>query len=143
MVVVILAKILGGVTGYYIGFKLKSSKKIFKKQEYIKQADEFYKKNGGKAVVIGQFIPVIRTFSPTAAGIGEMAFSKFMLFNFVGALIWAIIIPILGYQLGHRIHNIDKYILPIILLVMIASFAPAIWHVYKHKMKTAKKPPIS
>jgi membrane-associated protein len=138
MIVVIASKVLGGVVGYYIGFSLKTKTKLLSKREYIKQADNFYKKNGGKAVVIGQFIPVIRTFSPAAAGIGDMFFRKFMLYNFVGALVWAIVIPILGYELGHRIHNIDKYILPIILIVMIASFAPAIWHVYIHRKKKSK-----
>jgi len=143
IIVVIVSKVLGGVTGYYIGFSLKTRSRLLSKRQYIKQADDFYKKNGGKAVVIGQFIPVIRTFSPAAAGIGDMLFRKFMFFNFIGAFFWAIIIPILGYELGHRITNIDKYILPIILFVMVASFAPAIWHIYSNRKKKTKKPTIS
>ena len=139
IVVVIFSKILGGVTGYYLGFTFKTKSKRFKKREYIKQADDFYKKNGGKAVVLGQFIPVVRTFSPAAAGLGDMLFRKFMFFNFIGAFFWALIIPSLGYWLGHKVKNIDKYILPIILFVMIASFAPAIWHLYKQKRKSSKK----
>jgi membrane-associated protein len=144
MAVVIIAKSLGGLVGYYIGDQ--TGKKLFTKKnslffrrEYMVQAEAFYEKNGGKAVILGQFFPVLRTFSPIIAGFGEMSFKKFMTFNFVGAFLWALIVPLLGYWLGHRITNIDKYMIPIIIIATVVSFAPALWHLFGHRKKKATK----
>ncbi|HEY5268068.1 MAG TPA: VTT domain-containing protein [Candidatus Saccharimonadales bacterium] len=140
ILVVLVAKIIGGIVGYYIGDQ--TGKKLFTKKDslffrkdYLKHAETFYVKNGGKAVVLGQFLPVVRTFSPVVAGFSEMLFRKFMFYNFLGALLWATIVPALGYWLGHRITNIDKYILPIIILAVVISLAPAIWHLFIGRKK--------
>ncbi len=142
--VVIVAKILGGLVGYYIGdqtgrklFTKKNS--LFFRRDYLDDAEAFYEKNGGKAVILGQFLPIVRTFSPVIAGIGEMKFKRFMFYNFIGAFMWAIIVPLLGLWLGHRITNIDKYMLPIIIIAMIISFAPAIWHLFRKRKTTNGK----
>ena len=142
--VVIVAKILGGLVGYYIGdqtgrklFTKKNS--LFFRRDYLDDAEAFYEKNGGKAVILGQFLPIVRTFSPVIAGIGEMKFKRFMFYNFIGAFMWAIIVPLLGLWLGHRITNIDKYMLPIIIIAMIISFAPAIWHLFRKRKTTTGK----
>jgi membrane-associated protein len=146
--VVIVAKILGGIVGYIIGdqtgrklFTKKDS--LFFRRDYLKSAEVFYQKNGGKAVILGQFLPVIRTFSPIIAGFSEMLFKKFMLYNFLGAFLWAIIVPALGYWLGRKVTNIDKYMLPIIIIAMLISFAPALWHLFGKRKKTEKKTPTS
>jgi membrane-associated protein len=141
--VVLVAKIIGGIVGYYIGdqagrklFTRKNS--LFFRKDYLETAEVFYRKNGGKAVVLGQFVPVVRTFSPIIAGFSEMILKKFMFYNFLGALLWAVTIPILGYWLGHRITNIDKYILPVIVLAIIISLAPAFWHLFVGRKKPTK-----
>ncbi|HUY53225.1 MAG TPA: VTT domain-containing protein [Candidatus Dormibacteraeota bacterium] len=143
IIVVIIAKILGGVVGYYIGdqtgrklFTKKDS--LFFRKDYLESAEVFYRKHGGKAVVLGQFVPIVRTFSPVVAGFSEMFFKSFMFFNFLGAFIWAVALPLLGYWLGHRITNIDKYILPIVALAVIGTLIPIIWHLFIGRKKKAK-----
>jgi membrane-associated protein len=140
ILIVLVAKVLGSLVGYYIGDK--TGRKLFTKKEsfffrkdYLDSAESFYMKHGGKAVAIGQFIPVVRTFSPIVAGVSEMKFKRFMFFNFIGAICWAVIIPILGYSLGQKVGNIDKYLLPIVLLATLFSFAPAAWHLYGNRKK--------
>jgi membrane-associated protein len=59
-----------------------------------------------------------------------MNIKKFYFFNIFGAVLWAFIIPLLGYWLGHKIHNIDKYLLPIVIIATLFSFAPAAWHLF-------------
>jgi len=140
---VIIAEVIGAGLGYYIGNKtgnkLAHRKDSFWfRREYLEKTATFYSKNGGKAVILGQFLPVVRTFSPVVAGISEMKYKRFWSFNFIGAFFWATIISILGYQLGHKINNIDKYILPIIVITMVISFAPALWHLFAHKPKKSK-----
>lgn len=140
VIVVVASKTIGGIAGYYIGdvtgkklFTKKNS--LFFRREYMEQAEAFYVKNGGKAVVLGQFFPILRTFSPVIAGFGEMSFKKFMAYNFIGAALWAAIVPLLGYWLGHKITNVDKYMIPIIIIATVASFAPALWHLFGRRKK--------
>ena len=135
IIVVFVAKVLGSNAGYYIGKK--SGKKIFSKdssfffrKDYLDSAELFYEKHGGKTVTFGQFLPVVRTFAPIVAGVGNMNYRKFLYFNIAGAAAWAIIIPLAGFWLGHKIHNIDKYLLPIVIIATIFSFAPAAWHLF-------------
>jgi membrane-associated protein len=137
---VVIAEVVGAGLGYYIGSKtgpklFTKKNSLFFRREYLEKTGAFYSKNGGKAVVLAQFLPVVRTFSPVVAGFSEMKYKKFLGFNFVGAFLWATIIPILGYQLGHKINNIDKYILPIIIITIVISFAPALYHLFIHKPK--------
>lgn len=131
--VVFFAKVLGSTAGYYIGkgagprlFKRENS--FFFRKDYLDSSEAFYEKHGGKTVTLGQFFPVIRTFTPIVAGIGKMKFSKFMFYNVLGALVWAILMPLLGFWLGHKVHNIDKYLLPLIIVATLFSFTPAAWH---------------
>lgn len=138
--VVIVAKILGGTAGYFIGDKagqklFTKKDSLFFKKEYLLKAEKFYEKNGGKTVLLGQFFPVARTFSPIVAGFSEMRFKNFLFYNFLGAAIWAVAIPLLGYWLGHKVTNIDKYILPIIILAAVITFVPALWHIIRSRKK--------
>jgi membrane-associated protein len=135
IIVVIIAKIAGGAVGYGIGneagkklFTKKSS--FFFRKDYLDSAESFYEKHGGKTVTLGQFLPVVRTFAPIVAGASKMNIKKFYTYNVIGAVLWALIIPLLGYWLGHKIHNIDKYLLPIIVIATVFSFTPAAWHLF-------------
>ena len=135
IIVVIAAKTIGGAIGYLIGEK--AGRKLFTKKnsfffrkDYLDSAESFYEKHGGKTVLLGQFLPIIRTFTPIVAGIGKMNKKRFYFFNVIGAVFWALITILTGYWLGHRIHNIDKYLLPLIVAAMIFSFAPAGWHLF-------------
>lgn len=126
--------VLGDSIGYYIGAKL--GPKIFSKEnsiffhkKYLERAQKFYDKHGGKTIILARFIPVIRAFAPVVAGAGKMDYKRFVTFNLVGGVLWAIGVTLAGYYLGSLIPDVDKYLLPIIGLIIIASVLPALHHV--------------
>lgn len=128
-----LAAVLGDSAGYYIGHKFgrklfNKEKSFFFRKNHLIKAQNFYEKHGGKAIVLARFMPVIRTFAPVAAGIGEMQYRRFLFFNLLGGVLWAIGVTLAGYYLGSLIPDVDKYLLPIIGLIIIASVLPALHH---------------
>lgn len=136
ILVTTIAAIIGDNVGYQIGRK--AGPRIFKKKdgklfrtEYLDRAETFYEKHGGKTIIIARFVPIVRTFAPVVAGAGKMPRRRFAVFNIVGAIIWCGGVSLLGYWLGSRIPNIDKYLLPVILIAMLISFAPAGYHLIK------------
>ena len=104
----------------------------------IDKSTAFYEKHGGKTIVLARFIPVVRTFAPVIAGVGKMDYKKFLLFNVLGGLIWAVGVTALGYFLGNIIPDVDKYLLPIAALIILVSIAPALWHLLKDQEKRAE-----
>lgn len=141
LVVLATAAILGNTVGYLFGSKLgkklfsKEDSLLFRKQHLI-HARSFYEKHGGKAIILARFIPVVRTFAPIVAGIGDMEFKTFMLYNIVGSILWAIGITLLGFFVGKLIP--DKLFEPIVILVIIISLSPAIYEAFKSKERRAK-----
>lgn len=132
IVISIAAAILGNNVGYYTGKNLghtlfTKKHSFFFSPKRVEEAHEFFGKRGGKSLILARFIPAIRTFAPIAAGIGEMRYKKFLIFNATGALLWGILLPVLGYTLGKSVPNIDKYLLPIILVVVFISATPVIY----------------
>jgi membrane-associated protein len=128
-----LAAILGDNTGYSIGkvmgprlFKKKDG--ILFRHEYIERTEAFYEKHGAKTMLLSHFIPIVRSFAPFVAGVGKMPRWKFFLYDAAGDIIWAVLITMLGYWFGSRIPNIDHYVLPTVIIVMVLSFAPMLWH---------------
>jgi len=138
ILVVILAEVAGSNIGYEIGKR--AGRKLFNKEEsflfrkdYLDSAESFYEKHGGKTVLMGQFIPVVRTFAPVVAGISVMNRRKFVIFNLIGAILWGFSVPLLGFWLGTKVHNIDSYLIPLVILATVFSFAPAGWHLFGKK----------
>ncbi len=136
ILVCFVAAVSGDSVGYTFGRKV--GKKIFNKEDsllfhkdHIRKAQEFYKKYGVKTIVIARFIPVVRTFAPIVAGVAEMHYQTFLTFNLIGGLLWATGLNLAGYFLGKTIPNVDKYLLPIIFLIVIISIAPNVIHVAK------------
>lgn len=136
MVGTFIAAIAGDSFGYWFGKKTgpalfsREDSRFFKKQ-YIAQAETFYEKHGKKTIILARFLPVVRTFAPIVAGIAKMNYKTFVAFNIIGAFIWAVGLTLAGYFLGTFIPDIDKYLIPIILLIVVASFIPGIIHILK------------
>jgi membrane-associated protein len=122
--------VVGDQVGYTIGKRLgprlfrKPDSRIFQ-QEYIDRTKAFFEKHGPKTIIIARFVPIVRTFAPTLAGVGEMPRKTFLLYNVVGAFLWAVGLTMLGYVLGDVIgKDIDTYLLPIIFLIIAISLIP-------------------
>lgn len=127
--------VLGDSIGYYIGKKLGpkifiKDNSIFFHKGHLEKAQKFYDKHGGKTIILARFVPVIRAFAPVVAGAGKMNYKKFVTFNLVGGVLWAIGVTLAGYYLGSLIPDVDKYLLPIVGLIIIASVLPAIHHMW-------------
>lgn len=140
--VIVVSAILGGNVGYIIGSK--AGPKLFKKKdgilfrhEYIERSEKFYEKHGGKTIILARFIPVIRTFVPVVAGMGKMNKKRFTLYNILGSGIWGIGVTTLGYYLGQRITNIERYVVPVVILIVFLSFGPAVYHILSNPKSRA------
>lgn len=136
LIATVVSAIIGDNVGYSIGKR--TGHRIFTKKdgvlfraEYIKRAEEFYKNHGGKTITIARFVPIVRTFVPVIAGAAKMDRKRFMFFNVIGAMIWGVGVTMLGYLLGSRIPNIDKYLLPAVGLATLFTFGPPIIHILK------------
>jgi membrane-associated protein len=132
-----IAAVVGDSVGYEFGKKVgpklftRDNSIIFNK-EHLNRAQKFYERHGGKTIIIARFMPVIRTFAPIVAGIGNMKYRTFLSFNVIGGALWAIGLSLLGYFLG-KAFDIDKYILPIIGVILFLSVLPGIIHILRSK----------
>lgn len=129
-----LFAVAGDSIGYYIGKKLgpkifTKDNSIFFQKKHLERAQKFYDKHGGKTIILARFVPVIRAFAPVVAGVGKMDYRKFLIFNLVGGVLWAIGVTFAGYYLGSLIPDVDKYLLPIVGLIIIASVLPGLHHI--------------
>lgn len=131
-----IAAVVGDTIGYSIGHKF--GKRIFHKKDsllfhkdHLVRAEKFYERHGGKTIILARFMPVIRAFAPVVAGVGSMKYSTFLFYNVIGAFLWAVVLTYAGYYLGSLIPDVDKYLLPIVGLIILASISPAIYHTFK------------
>lgn len=133
-----IAAVGGDSIGYLIGARFgrrlfnKENSRLFRK-DHLLAAERFYEKHGGKTIILARFMPVIRAFAPVVAGVGNMKYSTFLLFNLIGGFLWAIGLTLAGFFLGSLIPDVDKYLLPIVGLIILLSIAPAIYHSLKNR----------
>jgi membrane-associated protein len=126
----IVAALLGDNLNYFVGHKfgelIKQKKKIlFLKREYIEKTEVFFEKNGGKAVIMARFVPIVRTIAPFVAGAGSMKYKNYILNCILGAVLWVAGITLLGYFLGQFEvvkNNFEKLVLGIILISVLPIF---------------------
>ncbi|UIE36341.1 DedA family protein [Leptodesmis sichuanensis] len=138
-----ICAVLGDNVGYVTGHKF--GRRLFRREDswmfhkkHLVSAQNFYDKHGKKAIVLARFMPIVRTFAPIVAGIGAMKYSTFVAYNVIGGLIWTAGVTLLGYYLGQVIPDVDKYLLPIILVIVVVSIAPTIFHLYQDR-KTSRR----
>jgi membrane-associated protein len=135
-VILSLAAFLGNVVGYEIGRAigepLQEHTGRFIKKKYFDQTHEFFEKYGARALVLGRFVPIVRTFITVVAGIGKMDRRHFFVWSFVGAVLWATGLTLLGYFLGgieFLQHNIEAAVLVIVLV----SVLPMVVEYWRHR----------
>lgn len=126
----VLGDNVGYATGHRFGRRLfqKEDSRIFKRK-YLIQTQNFYDKHGQKTIVLARFMPIVRTFAPIVAGTAAMRYKIFISYNLIGGAMWTIGITLLGFFLGQAIPDVDKYLLPILGVIILVSIAPSIWHV--------------
>lgn len=137
---VIISAILGYMVGYIFGKKIgprifKQKDTLFFRQAHLAKATEFYEKHGKKTIVLARFIPIVRTFAPILAGVAGMEYQVFTIYNIVGGILWGSIVVGAGFFLGNSVPNIDSYIIPIILGIILVTTTPVIFKLLHKKIK--------
>lgn len=140
-----VAAVTGNMLGYEIGKRVglrlfKDGDTRFLKRKHLEMTQRFFDRHGKMAIILARFLPVIRTFTPFLAGIAQVPYRLFILYSVIGALAWAVGLTVLGYFLGELIpaEQLDRYLLPIVLGIIVLSILPSAWHLYK-EMQLAKK----
>ncbi len=135
-----LGAVLGDNVGYAFGRRV--GPRIFTREDsrffhrhHVERARAFYEIHGKKTIVLARFVPIVRTFAPIVAGVGEMSYRTFVAYNLIGGALWAIGLPLAGFYLHGLIPDIDHYLLPVIAGIVILSVIPPLWHVYKERTK--------
>ncbi len=135
-VLLFVAAITGDTVNYWIGDKI--GRKAFNKnyrflnKEHLIKTEKFYEKHGGKTIIIARFMPIIRTFAPFVAGVGTMEYSKFIMFNVIGGLLWVSLFLFGGYFFGNIPIVRDNFETVIIAIILI-SVVPMIIEYFKNK----------
>jgi len=134
------AAIVGDSVGYAIGHF--AGPRLFRKEDsfffhkkYVDKTRVFFEKHGGKTIILARFVPIIRTFAPTVAGVGKMSYAKFLSFNVVGGILWVGTMTLVGYTLGRTIPNIEKHMHIVVGIVILVSFVPLIHEYLKSRKK--------
>ncbi len=140
VLILFIAAVAGDNVGYWFGKKV--GPRIFKKQDSIlfhqdnlQRAEKFYEKYGPLTIIIARFTPVVRTFAPIVAGVGNMNYKKFMTYNLIGGLLWTAGITYLGYYGGAFLEangiNVEALVVPVILAAIIFSAASPLIHILR------------
>ena len=124
--------------GKYFGEKLFSNpnSKIFK-QEYLSKTHAFYEKYGGKTIILARFVPIVRTFAPFVAGMGNMHYGRFLRYNIIGALAWVLSLTYLGYIFGNLPFVKDNFG-KVVIGIIIVSVLPMIVEFVRTKRNRVK-----
>lgn len=138
-----VAAVLGDSLGYAFGKRVGPSifvkeNSLFFNKEHITKAQHFYEKHGKKTIIIARFLPIIRTFAPIVAGIGNMNYKTFLIFNIIGGFVWTWSMLWLGYALGSLIPDPDRFVLPVIICIVILSAIPTVREIIKHKRNNSQ-----
>lgn len=139
-----LASILGNMTGYVFGNKvgdalLKRKDSLLFRKKYIHAAEIFFKKYGGMALIMGRFLPIIRTFAPIFAGMVKFDLKKFMMYNVAGGFLWVFSLVLAGYFIAEMFPGIKNYLEYFIFGIVIITWIPVIRTYLKERSKTSIK----
>jgi membrane-associated protein len=139
----VISAIIGDNLGYWTGKKIgrrlfeRDDSILFRKERLIR-AESFFNRYGPSAVIISRFIPVVRTFVPVVSGVLDMKYRLFVICNVFGAFMWIFSVSLLGYYFGALIPNIDAFLMPIIVGVVVFSLLPILFHFVRNFLKNKK-----
>lgn len=150
LVVLFIAAFTGNMVGYwfgaFVGPKIFSREdSLFFRKSHVLKAQAFYERYGGKTIVLARFIPIVRTFAPIVAGVAKMHYGTFAMYNLIGALLWSVGLTTLAYYLGGLIEDIDRFLLPIVVLIIGLSVLPGVieyWRSRKNQHGEVKTNPL-
>jgi membrane-associated protein len=146
LVLLAIAAITGDQVGYVFGRRVGPA--LFRREDsfwfnkkHLERAHAFYEKHGGKTIILARFMPIVRTFAPIVAGAGQMDYRRFVVFNVVGGLLWTVSMLCGGYLFGQLLpaEQVDKYLLPVIVLIVVLSVAPSAIHLYRENRATVHR----
>jgi membrane-associated protein len=147
---VMLCAIVGDQIGYWIGRSAgaalyRREDSLFFRRSHLQRAHDFYEKNGGRAVILARFVPIVRTFCPPVAGAAQMPYSSYLAFDIFGGIFWVGTMILGSYFLGRLVPNIGARIHYVIAVVIVLSVLPAIISIYRsrHKFGAAGDPSSS
>ena len=134
----ITAAVVGNIVGYWFGYKVgpslfKRDDSLIFKKKYLEITRSFYKRRGGLAIVLGRFLPIIRTFAPILAGVIKVDFKIFMWYNIAGAVLWISSLSLIGFYLGIKIPWIKDYLEYIVIGLIIITTIPVVIAYRKEK----------
>lgn len=137
ILLLLVAAILGDTVNYWIGHyfgrKIVDNPKIkFINQEHIDKTEQFYKKYGGKTIILARFVPIIRTFAPFVAGVGTMDYKKFIAYNVIGGVLWVSLFTLLGYFFGN-IPIVQENFHYAVFAIIGLSVLPMVYEYIQHK----------
>ena len=139
-----VAAVAGDQIGYLFGARVGPSlfrrpdSRIFK-QEYVEKARAFFERHGSKTIVLARFVPIVRTFAPILAGVGEMQYRTFVTFNLLGGLLWAVGVTTLGYVLGETAPWVEDYLLLVIAVIVLLSVLPVAIEILRSRRSTSQR----
>ncbi len=134
--------VAGDQVGYWIGVKTGQAlyswpDSWYFKQAHLKKTRDFYERYGAKTIVIARFVPIVRTFAPVVAGVGQMSYKRFVSYNVIGGLAWVWGMALAGYGLASAIPDVEKKIHKIILVVIFLSILPAVIEFWRERRRGA------
>ncbi len=143
ILIVFVAAVLGDQVGYIFGARVgpalftRPDSRFFK-QENVTKTHEFFEKHGAKALILARFVPIVRTLTPILAGVSDMRYRTFVTFNVVGGAIWSVLGILLGYGLGKRFPQLESYLTPIVVVIVLLSVLPMVFEYRKSKKRQVK-----
>ncbi|MGH2394888.1 MAG: DedA family protein [Candidatus Limnocylindria bacterium] len=144
-ILLIAAAIAGDSVGYAIGARL--GPRLFTRERslvfnprHVERTRQFYARHGAKTIVIARFVPIIRTFAPVVAGVGQMAYRKFLFYNVAGGVGWVVSMTWAGYLLGQVLPDLDRYIHVVVAIVIVLSVIPIVVEIVRERRKRSPAP---
>jgi membrane-associated protein len=139
------AAIAGDSVGYAIGARL--GPRLFTRERsllfhpgHIERTRRFYDRYGAKTIVIARFVPIIRTFAPVVAGVGQMRYRRFIFYNVAGGVGWVVSMTWAGYLLGQVVPDLDQYIHVLVAVVIVLSVIPIVIEIVRERRKRSPAP---